>query len=111
MRSSCSIFVALSVLISCSNNSGTVKKENSGIASDKESVVTTNYLTMKINGVEWKADNGIWGAFHPEGQKKAIMITGSKGSKNKDEQPFNINLYNTSGPGVFDIKMVILITM
>ena len=104
IRSSCSLFVALSVLISCSNNSSAIKKENPEIASDKESVVTTNYLTMKINGVEWKADNAIWGAFHPEGQNKAIMITGSKGPKNKDEQPFNINLYNTNGPGVFDIK-------
>ncbi len=63
-----------------------------------------NYLTLKINGVEWKADNNIFGAFHPKGYNKVIMIAGSKGPKNRDEQPFNINLYNTDGPGVFEIQ-------
>ncbi len=32
------------------------------------------------------------------------MIAGSKGPKNKDEQTFNIHLYNTEGPGTFQIQ-------
>lgn len=63
-----------------------------------------NRLNMKINGVEWKADNEIFGAFHPKGYNKAIIIAGSKGPKNKDEQPFNINLYNVDGPGTYQIQ-------
>ena len=63
-----------------------------------------NRLSMKINGVEWKADNEIFGAFHPKGYNKAIILAGSKGPKNKDEQPFNINLYNVNGPGTYQIQ-------
>lgn len=69
-----------------------------------EAAVSGNVLSMKINGVEWKADNEIFGAFHPKGYNKAIIISGSKGSNNKDEQTFNINLYNTNGPGTFNIQ-------
>lgn len=61
-----------------------------------------NHLTMKINGVDWTADNDIFGAFHPKGYDRAIIIAGSKGKKDKNEQTFNINLYKTSGPGTFN---------
>ena len=57
-----------------------------------------NYLTMKINGVEWKADNKIFGAFHPKGYDDAIIISGSKGPENKDEQIFNLNFLAPSPP-------------
>ena len=69
-----------------------------------ETSTAGNMLSMKINGVEWKADNEIFGAFHPKGYNKAIIISGSKGPKNKDEQPFNINLYNVDGPGTYQIQ-------
>lgn len=63
-----------------------------------------NYLRLKINGVEWVADHDVFGAFHPKGYNKAIIIAGSKGPKNKDEQTFNINIYNTDGPGTFNFQ-------
>lgn len=66
--------------------------------------ITGNYLSMKINGVVWEADSEIFGAFHPKGYDNVIMMGGSFGPKNKDEQPFNINLYNTPGPGDYHIK-------
>ena len=91
------------LILSCSskNEAGTADEPTAqaSTASAKE-----NHLSMKINGVEWKADNNIFGAFHPKGYNKVIMIAGSKGPKNKDEQPFNINIYNTDGPGVFQFK-------
>ncbi len=104
MKKICCFIVVFPVLLSCHNNNDKAKSTNNRIAPDKGSANSTNILSMKINGVEWKADNGVWGAFHPTGYDKAILIAGSKGSNNKDEQPFNINLYNTDGPGVFDIK-------
>jgi len=64
----------------------------------------SNYLSMKINGVEWKADHDISGAFHPKGYNKLIMIAGAKGPKSAGEQTFNINIYNTEGPGIFQFK-------
>ncbi len=61
-----------------------------------------NFLTMKINGTSWKADNEIFGAFHPKGYNNAIIISGSKGPNDKTEQSFNINLYNTNAVGIYD---------
>lgn len=78
------------------------KAANSAIVNHK--TAAENYLTMKINGVEWVADHDIFGAFHPKGYNKVIMIAGSKGPKNKDEQAFNINIYNTDGPGTFSFQ-------
>jgi len=57
---------------------------------------------MKINGKDWIADNDIFGAIHPKGYNNAIIIAGGKGKKDKNEQTFNINLYNTNGPGTFN---------
>lgn len=79
---------------------------NSGTASSPANTaeIPGNIMSMKINGVLWEANSNISGAFHPKGYDKLIMMAGSFGPKNKDEQPFNINLYNTPGPGVYHIK-------
>lgn len=63
-----------------------------------------NQLSFKMNGELWSADNDIFGAFHPAGYNKAVLIAGSKGPKDKNEQTFNINLYNINGPGTYEIK-------
>lgn len=90
-------------LASCSSNPA-ITNENAG-ANDKTPTTTAiqNHLSFKINGIEWQADSEIFGAFHPKGYNKAILISGSKGGNDKNEQAFSIILYNTSGPGVFDI--------
>ena len=84
-------------LASCSSNPANTKEKTPAIAA------TQNHLSFKINGVEWQADREIFGAFHPKGYNKAILISGSKGGNDKNEQDFSIILYNTTGPGVFDI--------
>jgi hypothetical protein len=63
-----------------------------------------NHLSMKLNDKEWVADSDLFGAFHPKGYNKAIIISGSKGPKNKDEQAFTLNLFNVEGPGTYHIK-------
>jgi hypothetical protein len=85
-----------------SNNDGNTG--NTSISTSKEVDNMANYLTMKINGQEWKADHEIIGSFHPKGYDDAIIIAGSKGPKDKNEQTFNLTLYKTDGPGVFEIK-------
>lgn len=91
------------LMIACGNKvQQPDKAANSAIVNHK--TAAENYLTMKINGVEWVADHDIFGAFHPKGYNKVIMIAGSKGPKNKDEQAFNINIYNTDGPGTFSFQ-------
>lgn len=91
------------LLFACGNNksqTGTFASANTATAKSADK----NYLTMKINGVEWTADHDVFGAFHPKGYNKVIIISGSKGPKDKTEQMFNINIYNTEGPGTFNFK-------
>ncbi len=63
-----------------------------------------NHLSMKLNGADWIGDSSLFGAFHPPGYNKALLIGGSKGPKNKDEQVFSLNLFNIDGPGTYHIK-------
>ncbi|MBK8558209.1 MAG: hypothetical protein IPL65_21860 [Lewinellaceae bacterium] len=96
-----SVFALL--VLSCGSNSESMVTGKT-TAQTSSSGIKENRLSMKINGVEWAADHDIFGAFHPKGYNKAIIIAGSKGPKNKDEQAFNINIYNTDGPGTFNFK-------
>lgn len=96
------VFFITVILIACSN-----QKDKSTSFSDNPTATLSNgknYLSMKINGQDWTADNEIFGAFHPKGYNKAIIMAGSKGKKDKDEETFNLNLYNTNGPANFSIK-------
>ena len=97
------IILWLLLLIACGNNSDQAGGTATAASTPGKSAAG-NYLSMKINGVEWKADHNIFGAFHPKGYNKVIMISGSKGPKDKNEQPFNLNIYNTDGPGVYQFK-------
>jgi hypothetical protein len=63
-----------------------------------------NHLSMKIDGVEWRADHDLFGAVHPPGYDRAILIAGSLGPKNAQEQMFNLNLFGTTGPGHYSIR-------
>lgn len=91
------LFSALFVL-SCSS-----KSESGTSGGIKESGAGQNHLSMKINGVYWVADHDVFGAFHPKGYNNAIIIAGSKGPKDSNEQAFNINLYNAGGAGTYHL--------
>ncbi len=101
IRTSISLVLSVLLILSCNDKSGS---STIGESITKASVVTSveNHLRMKINGAEWVADHGIFGAFHPKGYNKAIIIGGSKGPKNESEQVFDINIYNTEGPGTYN---------
>lgn len=102
-RISISFAIFTLLILSCSSkNEPTATGETTAQASTAST--KENHLSLKINGVEWVADHDIFGAFHPKGYNKAIIIAGSKGPKDKNEQAFNINIYNTDGPGIFSFK-------
>ncbi len=65
-----------------------------------------NYLSMKIDGVEWSADHNIFGSFHFNESlgPGLINIAGVKGDPPND-QAFNINLYNTTGSGSYVVDI------
>ena len=61
---------------------------------------------MKIDGKEWSADREIFGSYHFNESlgPGLINIAGVKGDPPND-QPFNINLYNTKGPGLYKVNI------
>lgn len=82
--------IAILLFVSCSKGK-----------SDDQKSGGKNFLSMKINGVEWVADSEIFGAFHPQGYNKAIIISGSKGPNDANENVFTLNIYETSGTGTY----------
>ena len=83
------VVIVSAILLSCGNNN------------DSTTATGTNYLTMKINGVEWKSDTqGVFGAYHPSGYNDATIISGTIG-EGASQQAFNITMYRTSGVGEY----------
>lgn len=82
------LFIAIT---SCSKKDDSNNTSNGG----------ANYLSMKINGVDWKSDtNGVFGAFFPMGYNDATLISGTIG-QGATQQAFNINMYRTTGVGEY----------
>lgn len=63
-----------------------------------------NHLRMMVDGVNWEADHDIFGAVHPNGYDKAVLVAGSLGPKDGNEQTFNLNLYGIDAPGVISVQ-------
>jgi hypothetical protein len=61
-------------------------------------------LTMTIDGRPWAADNDLFGAVHPQGYDRAVIIAGLLGPRNGQEQAFTINLYGIDGPGTYTLS-------
>jgi len=95
-----SIVLSMVILAAC----GKSPEAASSVARPGKPEAGKNQMSMKLSGAEWLSDHNLFGVVHPAGHNKAIMMAGSKGPKNKDEQPFNINLFNADGPGVYHIK-------
>ena len=94
--------VILLAFISCSNSQkSSANQQMSGPLTNEN-----NFLTMKIDGVEWSADRDIFGSYHFNESlgPGLINIAGVKGDPPND-QSFNINLYNTTGPGVYKVDI------
>jgi len=61
-------------------------------------------LSLRIDGVEWIAEHDIFGAVHPTGSDRTILIAGSRGGKNANEQAFNLNLFGIDAPGRYRVQ-------
>jgi hypothetical protein len=95
-------FICLMLTSACNNNS---KENNNNTESTVPSTIKKgNKLSFKMDGVLWEADNKIVGIYHPKGYNNAVMIGGSKGPENKDEQVFTLNLYGAEKEGEYNIK-------
>jgi hypothetical protein len=61
------------------------------------------FIRMKVDGVEWAADREIFCANAPAGMDPMLIVSGSFGPKDADEQAFNLNLSNVEGPGTLHL--------
>jgi len=61
-----------------------------------------NVLRMRIDGVPWQADNGVWGAVDPLGRQGSLLISGNFGH-GREQQAFNLNLDGISGAGSYRV--------
>lgn len=60
---------------------------------------SANQLRLTLDGTVWQADREFFGAWHPPGMDRAVLMAGSLGPKDKHEQAFNLNLFGVTGPG------------
>lgn len=58
-----------------------------------------NQLRLTLDGKPWQADRDFFGAFHPPGMDRAVVMAASLGPKDRHEQTFNLNLFGVTGPG------------
>lgn len=77
---------------------------STGPAPVAATTATTNRLSMRVDGVEWIADHDLFGAFHPPGYNRALLVAGGRGAKDASEQTLNINLFGIDGPGRYAIR-------
>ena len=67
-------------------------------------VAVGNVLTMTLDGKPWTADREIFGAFDPPGMARQLIMSGSFGPKDANEQTFNLNVARVDGPGRYVVR-------
>lgn len=106
MRTTTFLVTALASLLlsACGNNASPTATAAPERAPTAAPVPSANQLSMRIDGVEWRADHDLFGAFHPPGYERALLIAGARGRKDANEQTMNINLLGIDGPGRYTIS-------
>jgi hypothetical protein len=94
--------ILIAAFFACNNSA----KPTSQTQDTQQDPKNKNFLTMKIDGKDWVADREIFGSYHFSDAlgPGLINISGVKGDAPND-QPFNINLYNTTGTGEYKISI------
>jgi hypothetical protein len=65
---------------------------------------TGNLIRMRVDGVEWAADREIFCMVDPPGMGPVVIVSGSRGPKDANEQTFNLNLTGVTAPGPLQLK-------
>lgn len=86
--------IAVSLLVSCGNAGEQLKTSGETESSSGKG----NYMTMKIDGKEWKAD------LVEAGYLGEILAIGGKKGNGSTQQEFNISLTKATGAGTFTIS-------
>lgn len=106
MRAATLLVTVLTALLlsACGNNAAPTATATAEPTQTVAPAPAANQLSMRIDGVEWRADHDVFGAFHPPGYERALIIAGGRGPKDAGEQLFNLNLFGIDGPGHYAIS-------
>ncbi len=97
------LLLSLTLLVACQPESMPTPSATTP-RTDATPSKAANHLRMKVDGVMWEADHDIFGAVHPSGYDKAVLVAGSLGPKDGNEQSFNLNLYGIDAPGLVSVQ-------
>jgi len=93
---------SLALLTACGSNAPPGDSPASQQVDTTQAAANANHLRMTIDGVEWIADNGVWGAVDALGATGTVLIAGNLGH-GKAQQAFNLNLDGITGPGRYRV--------
>ena len=102
--------VSLLFLIGSITGCGQSPQVSSSVDPPEASAGTTaplsgvNRLRMRVDGIEWSADRDLFGAVHPPGMNSVVLMAGSLGPKDANEQSFNLNLFGIDAPGHYVVE-------
>lgn len=74
------------------------------VATHASTSTRANVLALRVDGRAWHADRAITAIVDPPGFDRMLMLSGSFGAKDRDEQTFNLNLAGVDRPGRYLIK-------
>lgn len=96
------------LLAACSGPSSTSPSTSNATppatATPTAAPLAANQLRLTLDGQVWQADRELFGAWHPPGMERAVLMAGSLGPKDRHEQAFNLNLFGVSGPGRYVVN-------
>jgi len=102
-------FLCLAIALTCAGalaacNDTTAPAATQAPATAPTAHAPPNSISLRLDGREWHADRAIEAMVHPPGFNRMLMVSGSFGPKNGNEQAFNLNLAGVEAPGRYTIK-------
>ena len=91
-------------LAACTDTTAPAATQAPATAPPRTAHAPPNSISLRLDGREWHADRAIEAIVHPPGFNRMLMVSGSFGPKNGNEQAFNLNLAGVEAPGRYTIK-------
>jgi len=101
-RHPASIAIVL-LLAACGGDPPVPQDRDSAAAPAASGEPAGDVVRLKVDGANWSADREIFCAVAPPGLGDVLIVSGSRGPKDANEQTFNLNLSGVEGPGTLKL--------
>lgn len=92
------------LLAACSRQTAPAAATTTAATSSEAAAREPNRLELRLDGRPWHADRAIEAIVGAAGFDGMLMLSGSFGPKDRDEQTFNLNLTGVRGPGTYHVR-------